>query len=271
MTRIRAVVVSTFIVVTITVTLITVSAMANSIMGSRHDLTSFNQRGYASDVGPMTGTAFNNYKEVCVYCHTPHNADSIAPLWNRQSSNASGFKMYNSPNFDSKADAGVPDGISLACLSCHDGTVAVDAVLNQPKAREVIDTRVHYKMNDGQNTPGGDACGKCHNRGGGAYGGLNGAHDATMRYLSQDLTNDHPISIALPTYDLDPGFNQPSMPTRDGGRQFQNGIRTFAGDKVQCASCHNPHDPDERNAEGRAPFLRTSNGYSALCLTCHQK
>jgi hypothetical protein len=164
-----------------------------------------------------------------------------------------------------------PDGISLACLSCHDGTVAVDAVLHQPKAREVIDTGVHYKMNDGRSSPGGDACGKCHNRSLGAYGGLNGAHDATIRYLSQDLSNDHPISIVFPTYDLDQGFYQPTIPTKEGGRQFPNGVRTFAGDKVQCASCHNPHDPDEEDTEGRAPFLRTANDYSALCMTCHQK
>lgn len=260
----------TWVVTAAVITLTSLSAMGNSIMGSRHDLTSFNQRGYQSDSGPMTGAAFNDYKEVCVYCHTPHNADSTAPLWNRQTSVISGFKTYNSPNFDSSVPGG-PDGISLACLSCHDGTVAVDAVLNQPTAREVVDTGVHYKLNDGQNTPGGDACGKCHNRAGGAYGGLNGAHDATMRYLSQDLTNDHPVSMTFPTYDIDPGFNQPTIPTKDGGRQFPNGIKTFAGDKVQCASCHNPHDPDERNAEGRAPFLRAANGYSALCLTCHQK
>ena len=48
-------------------------------------------------------------------------------------------------------------------------------------------------------------------------------------------------------------------------------IQTFEGDKVQCASCHDPHDPDERNEQGRDPFLRTSNRESALCLTCHAK
>ena len=249
--------------------LISISAAGNSMVGSRHDLGYFNQRAFGSEVGPMQGTAYNDYGEICIYCHTPHNADPIAPLWNRHLPSRENYKIYSSPNFDSQNNG--PDGISLACLSCHDGTVAVDAVINQPKSRKIIDTGVHYKMKPGGPTAGGDACGKCHNRRTGAYGGLSGAHDATIRYLGIDLSNDHPISIKYPTFDVDPGFNQPTIPTKDGGRMFPNGIRTFTGDKVQCASCHDPHNPDEKNTEGRDPFLRTSNQYSALCLTCHQK
>ena len=116
-----------------------------------------------------------------------------------------------------------------------------------------------------------DTCGKCHNRREGAYGGLGGAHDAVVRYLQKDLQDDHAISMPLPRRDVDPQFNQPSIIKRDGGRSFMNGIQTFEGDKVQCASCHDIHDPDERGFEGRDPFLRTSNRDSALCLTCHAK
>ena len=253
------------------ITLATISAMGNSMVGSKHDLGYLNQRAFGSEAGPMNGTAFNDYGEVCVYCHTPHSADSTAPLWNRQSNPnpTTSYQVYSSPNFDSKNNG--PDGISLACLSCHDGTVAVDAVLNQPRSREIVDTGVHYAMKPGRSAAGGNACGKCHSRNTGAYGGMSGAHDATLKYLETDLTNDHPFSITFPTYETDPGFNQPSITSKDGGREFPNGVKTFAGDKVQCASCHNPHDPDERNAEGRDPFLRASNKYSALCLTCHQK
>ena len=250
--------------------LVTISATGNSMIGSKHDLGYLNQRAFGSDVGPMQGTAYIDFGEICVYCHTPHNADPIAPLWNRQLPSHSSYKLYSSPNFDSKNDG--PDGISLACLSCHDGTVAVDAVVNQPKSREIIDTGVHYKMKPaGDAEAGGDSCGKCHDRGAGAYGGMSGAHDATLKYLQTDLTNDHPISVSLPPYNIDQGFNQPTIPSKEGGRAFPNGVKTFAGDKIQCASCHNPHDPDERNAEGRDPFLRASNKYSSLCLTCHQK
>ena len=126
------------------VVLATISAKGNSMVGSKHDMGYLNQRAFGSDVGPMQGTAYNDYGEICVYCHTPHNSDPIAPLWNRQLPSTTNYKVYTSPNFDSKNDG--PDGISLACLSCHDGTVAVDAVIKQPRSREIIDTGVHYKM-----------------------------------------------------------------------------------------------------------------------------
>ncbi|MCF6192532.1 MAG: cytochrome c3 family protein [Candidatus Hydrothermae bacterium] len=37
------------------------------------------------------------------------------------------------------------------------------------------------------------------------------------------------------------------------------------GEKVQCGTCHNPHD------NTNAPFLEASNTGSQLCLTCHLK
>lgn len=248
-------------------------AFGGTIIGSRHDLSALNKRGYKTETGPMQGGSFNDYGETCIYCHTPHNGSSAAPLWNRELPKQEGYQMYSSPNFDSKVDA--PDGISLACLSCHDGSVAVDSTLNKPKYHGWLDAKVHYRMNP-EGKPGSDSCGKCHNRSEGAYGGvgatgIGGAHDATIRYLTRDLRDDHPFSMAYPSRGLDPGFNQPTLVKKDGGRVFPNGVQTFEGDKVQCASCHDPHNPDEKNLEGRDPFLRTSNKNSALCLTCHIK
>ena len=251
------------------VLLASVSAIGNSIIGSRHDLAFLNQRGYQTETGPMQGGSFNDYRETCTYCHTPHNASPLAPLWNRQSPEPAGYQMYSSPNFDSHTPK-APDGISLACLSCHDGSVAVDAVINKPKYHDIVETGAHYRM-DIEGAAGSDSCGKCHNRQDGAYGGITGAHDQTVRMLTKDLRDDHAFSMAYPSFDLDPGFNQPTIPKEDGGRMFPNGVQTFEGDKVQCASCHDPHNPDEKNLEGRDPFLRTSNRGSALCLTCHQK
>lgn len=246
-----------------------VTAFAGSIVGSRHDLALLNVRGYGSESGPMTGGSFNDYRETCVYCHTPHSASTMAPLWNRQTSDTTDYEMYSGPNIDSKPKR-APDGISLGCLSCHDGSVAVDAIYNKPKFHEIVDSGVHYKMSP-EGGVGSDSCGKCHNRDEGAYGGLGGAHDATVRYLTKNLRDDHPISVSYPTFSQDSAFNQPTISKADGGRTFPNGVQTFEGDKVQCASCHDPHNPDELNVEGRDPFLRASNRFSALCLTCHQK
>lgn len=246
-------------------------AMSDSIIGSRHDLSHFNQRGYdGAESGPMQGFTYNDYREACIYCHTPHNGSPVAPLWNRNLPDDSGYTMYTSPNFDSGKD-GAPDGISLACLSCHDGTISVDDVRNKPIYHAWADSGVHYRMDASEAGRGSDSCAKCHSQDAGGIGGVNAAHDATVRYLSQDLSDDHPISMPYPSRHIDPQFTQPTIAKADGGRAFENGIQTYEGDKVQCATCHDIHNPDEDNSEGRDPFLRVSNQGSALCLTCHEK
>lgn len=80
----------------------------------------------------ITGTAHDlsgsgwGSTEKCAYCHTPHNAkaDKLVPLWNHSSS-ATTFTLYSSSTFN--ATPGQPAGTSKACLSCHDGTVAMDS------------------------------------------------------------------------------------------------------------------------------------------------
>lgn len=71
--------------------------------------------------------------QICAYCHTPHNAsttNSTTPLWNHEDTVAT-YTMYSSPSLDMTI-AGSPAGVSLACLSCHDGTVAADQLINFP-------------------------------------------------------------------------------------------------------------------------------------------
>lgn len=232
-----------------------------TVIRSKHDMTYLSDRAIAKGgVGAMEGITYNDYGEVCVYCHTPHNANqSIAPLWNRVLPSTSGYSMYKSSTMDTSLPS-APDGVSLACLSCHDGTVAVDSIINTPNTGWV-DTGVHYRMST---ETSGDSCGKCHTPQG-ELAGLYGAHDATVKYLTKNLADDHPISMNYPTVLQDTQFNIPP-----GTGIFPNGIRLFDG-KVQCASCHDPHNPDEQNLEGRDPFLRTSKKDSALCMTCHIK
>ena len=52
--------------------------------------------------------------EICVVCHVPHNAETgvTTPLWNRAD--------HSSTVFTTAGD------LSNACLSCHDGTEALD-------------------------------------------------------------------------------------------------------------------------------------------------
>jgi hypothetical protein len=116
---------------------------AASVVGSRHDLSSTNPDANAVKVTGDGGTGYDT-TQVCVFCHTPHGSQSRdtvdAPLWNRGITTAT-YQPYQSPTLDSGVGgvAPQPDGVSLACLSCHDGTVALDLLVNKPGAGGWID------------------------------------------------------------------------------------------------------------------------------------
>ena len=90
------------------------------IVGSPHDFS-----GETWNIVP------SDPNSVCGVCHQPHHADStVVPLWIHSTTKAT-FTMYNTntvpvSNMKAVPDA-TPGGVSLACLSCHDGTVAVNS------------------------------------------------------------------------------------------------------------------------------------------------
>jgi predicted CXXCH cytochrome family protein len=179
--------------------------------------------------------------EVCVFCHTPHFAATTtattAPLWNRTLP-ATNYTMYTSSTLDMTPATGTTiAGVSLACLSCHDGAVAFDTMLNAPGT--------------GLTKPAGWTGGVA----------LTGA--ATN--IGTDLKNDHPVSII---YDVtkDPKFT--AITTAGTKKTIVAGSITLPlfDTKVECASCHDVH-----GGTASTPFLRASNTGSALCLTCHVK
>ncbi len=148
----------------------------------------------------------SNIDDVCVFCHAPHTpTGAIAtetPLWNR-TTNDTGYTMYSSPTLDMTI-AGAPQGVSLACLSCHDGVIGFDQLLSGPTPTMTGDTVM----------TGGAVIGK-------------------------DLTGDHPISV---TYDpaAEPnGFNAATSVVAAGLELFGSG-----GDQVECSTCHDPHEAD---------------------------
>ena len=63
---------------------------------------------------------------VCIYCHTPHNATPRTPLWNKALQPVN-YAPYTSTTM--VASPSQPTGASRLCLSCHDGTLALGAVL----------------------------------------------------------------------------------------------------------------------------------------------
>lgn len=87
-----------------------------TLQGSSHDFTA-------------TGADTVNYKfaaSLCETCHVPHSPASASSgvLWNHAVTTAT-YALYSSSTLD--ATVGQPAGVSKLCLSCHDGTVAVNS------------------------------------------------------------------------------------------------------------------------------------------------
>jgi predicted CXXCH cytochrome family protein len=164
-------------------------AGAQSIVTTVHNL---------SVSGPGTIKAATE-SEICIFCHTPHNSSPQAPLWNRSNSGAT-YILYNSST--TQALPGQPDGSSILCLSCHDGTIALGNVLS----RTVPITFM---------------------------GGITTLPSGTTN-LGTDLADDHPISFiynsALCLADGE--LKDPS--TLTGPVKLEN-------NKLQCTSCHDAH------------------------------
>ena len=92
--------------------LVATAASAGTIVNSEHDFQNSN---------------WNNTGEICVVCHAAHNNQNAATelLWNHDETSAT-YTVYSSPTFGQTA-ANPPSGASKLCLSCHDGTVALDS------------------------------------------------------------------------------------------------------------------------------------------------
>lgn len=228
------------------------------ILGSKHDFVGLNKR---AGVVAMAGVAFSDYGYSCVYCHIPPEEAGAKPSdfggilgWNRYLPAYKNYKLYSdthSPTLDSKV--GAPNPISLLCLSCHDGTMAVDMVVFPPATFDPAkDSAMHMRINSEDNI---ESCGKCHN------GKV--AHNIAVKVIGTDLRNDHPISMKYAGLKFkDPDFRAPPPPDTHNNRVFPNGVKLYNG-YVECMSCHNVHDPS------RELLLRANA--EVLCLTCHMK
>ena len=235
------------------------ASQAQGIAGTKHNLSSTSTQTIRTTDG--TG-------EICVFCHTPHGADTAvaAPLWNRAQTAAT-FTVYSSSSLDSIP--GQPTGTSLACLSCHDGTVAFDAIRNLPGSGGFNAAA----PSAGWTFVGADP------------GNLMPA--AGITNLGTDLSNDHPISMLYDSArspssgsaSQTAGFRLavttgtkrcvgnpvPADCNVDGALPLSSDSIGSGANYVQCTSCHDPHRSDTPT------FLRKSNVGSALCLTCHVK
>ena len=266
------------------------------IINTRHNMT----QSTIGDAAAEMDAYRNDYGEVCVYCHTPHgsNTTNNLPLWNRTAS-AANYKTYDTLGTSSLTSNVSQPGInSLACLSCHDGTLGVDSIINMPGSggydagQETTqsnaflnqwgnpggeDASVHIGL-DGVNEAAG--CLSCHSADAGPGG--EGATDFSLFAIGTDLTNDHPVGVDLPDNIGRRDFKTPNGISAvmhwfddDGdSRPDTNEIRfydTGGGPRVECGSCHDPHGVSPTGFGGliNASFLRVRNNNSKVCLTCH--
>lgn len=242
--------------------------------------------------GTGTNHLTTGTEQICVFCHTPHasaTGTEKPPLWNKAIPSFS-FSTYSASNSSTIDGAVLSVGsVSAACLSCHDGTQAMDNMINQP------------------GSGGYDAAGA--SKAGNVWAGsskITGIARLSGGLAGDtDLTNDHPIGIQYCGGGLDAtktaATNCQDKDFKDIETKEINGARVFWVDtladnvtevrgkkdivlytrdftskggvanspSVECASCHDPHvksgSTDEVN------FMRVTTAGSQICLACHTK
>lgn len=172
---------------------------------------------------------------VCEPCHTPHTGwqASSGPLWDHEVTQQE-FTLYGDPAGTMNSTIDFLSILSKLCLSCHDGSLAVDAYGGQAGTTYVDDINPSAK-------------------------------------IGTDLTDDHPIGMvydpALAQADgelADPDTTVVTTATQSG--TIKNVL--LRGGKLTCETCHDVHN---RDTLGGSRLLRRPLDGSDLCLVCHLK
>ncbi|MBI4687612.1 MAG: hypothetical protein HY756_07500 [Nitrospirae bacterium] len=163
-----------------------------SIVNTRHNLS-------VTGPGPIKSTT---EEQICIFCHTPHNARRDIPyLWNRQDTTVNYIPYQSSTLY---ASVGQPSGTSKLCLSCHDGTIALGALISEP-----------------QEVP--------------FQGGIRFIPEGPTK-LGTDLSDDHPVSFI---YDSALAISNGELIDPSG---LPSVVRLDRNGQLQCTACHDPHD-----------------------------
>lgn len=196
--------------------------------------------------GPMANSpGAGGTDQICIFCHTPHSASPKGPLWNRiDPKGPSGdgtFPLYNTTSLAINFDA---------------AAVALSGYENVSKDSE---GKPLY--------PNGASrlCLSCHD-GVTSIGVLLGNQTIAMNIdfaTAISLETSHPISF---NYNLDV-INTLLGPTNyllpDGTVDIP-----LAGGKMQCTTCHDPHEYVKSEVPYIPPFWRHTD-YKGVCDSCH--
>ncbi len=131
-----------------------IPCLAVSIVDTKHNLS-------ASGPGDVRALIEDR---ICVFCHTPHNATPLTPLWNKKIE-PKAYELYQSTTLS--AVPGQPSGPTRLCLSCHDGTIALGDVVNPPSGTPGIINMTTVRLSSGMRS-----------------------------YLGADISNDHPVAFS---------------------------------------------------------------------------
>ena len=212
------------------------------VVGSKHDLRATGGVG-STPIG-------TNLVQVCVTCHTPHQAAGVGgaggqdPLWNHTVSSQGLYGVYASTTAQAVptdfGGGGTPGALNTSqlCMSCHDGTVGVLSMYKQP--------------NQG-GTP--TVAGVLNYTAAGLMTASNPGNVGTS------LTDDHPVNFVFDAALVAADTAAAGTP----GLTLPPATLPLFATMVQCSTCHDPHKNTNQ------PFLRVSNVASALCTTCHIK
>ena len=200
--------------------------------------------------------------EICAFCHTPQGAELnvAAPLWNRSLSPLSDYLAFSSLGSATSAATG---SISMACLSCHDGTQAPNVIINTPGKDATGADSINGTKTDSSEYM------KEHHPVGMQYagGGPNNATPGAPFKLDDFRTSAFSGEGSGTVWWVDTGRSgRQKSDLLLFTRTDDSGSTPLSRPYVECASCHDPH------TISTPTFLRVANtNGSALCLTCHAK
>jgi len=185
---------------------------------------------------------------VCGTCHIPHGGDTTvtgAPIWARTLPGAGTFTVYGNTGTAgssftvSNTTVNSPGVFSLTCLSCHDGALGINTITKNgiSSSYAVVAATTHVN----------------------ATGYIIFAPDANgySPYIGKNLQNDHPVGIE---YRAPADVPLAGLVAQANAGYAAANLPLF-GDRVECASCHDPHD------NSRTKFLRVVP--ANICTDCH--
>lgn len=241
------------------------AAAGAGITNSKHDLSSL---GIGSKYPSANLEGADPLDRICIWCHAPHHTmtqeDSAGikylPLWNHavtdeiyntyksdfgdgpDSVSTDGDAFANRHVFNGGDTITQPGSVSLLCLSCHDGSVAVNEYGRSPQ-REY--------SRSGQDKSGAKI-GSQWMIGANPYGLLN-HHPIGFSYVDVASKDDEiaPITTVI--------AGTGTAATTIGSLLYNS--------KMECVTCHDVHN----SKNSGETFLWISDRNSQFCLTCHKK